>query len=233
MSAEEMFVAEPAGEGALGNRKAVAAIGAVLLLLLFACLLWWILSQRAEVPDVVGMKRDDAKAAIVKAGFAVGDIATQTALPGEAGTIVDQAPDGGRHALKGSEVALVLAEDLVVAGPGGPTYGEGGTPTGEADLFTLPTGTGAEAADVQYHVAPDNRPRVPDVLGMTEAAAKSALAAAGYKVTVKSGPVSTTAPVGRVYFEEPAPDSFEPRGTVVTIWVANSDSPAGYTLPTD
>lgn len=217
-------------------RKVVATIGIILLLLLFACLLWWLLSQRGEVPDVVGMKMDDARAAIAKAGFVLGDITTQTALPGEDGTIIDQSPEGGRHAFKGSDIEIVLAQRLRAGRTGGVETDVGGAPVIESGpaVFTPFVGTGVEAADVPFSApSSDTGPRVPSVLGMTLPAARTALSAAGYRCSVKYGPVSTIAPPGQVYFQDPAPDTVVARGSLVTIWIATAESPTGYTLPTD
>lgn len=215
-------------------RALAGAVGGALLILLFACLLWWLLSQRAEVPDVTGMAEDKARVAIEKAGFEIGEVTTQTALPDEAGLVLDQSPDGGHMALKGSDVALVVAGQFAAGTPGSPGYVDWGAPdTDEAELVLPPAGgDGAQAADVGYYVAPENLgPQVPNVQGMTGSAAKAAIISAGFGCAVKSGASSTGVVAGQVYYQYPAPGEYVPRGAVVTIWVSSGDSPSGYVLP--
>lgn len=212
-------LAEDDDEGS-GNRRLFAVIALVAIIFF---LLWLFLSQTANVPDVVGMQRADAKVAIVDAGFVVGEIEEIDAAGAKAGEVTAQAPAGGARALKGAQIDLTVATGAV--GGGGEGAG-GGTETEEPsgntdfDYGTVPTDT-PDMGDGSSGAAIDYGPQVPSVLGMTEAKAISTLKAAGYHPVIGGrGPSTTTVAAGLVYFQDPAPESFEPAGHTINLWIS-------------
>ena len=61
-----------------------------------------------EVPQVVGMKLEDAKSLLLSVGIQVGNLAYQTAAQQVAGTILQQRPDAGQQVRIGEHVDLQL-----------------------------------------------------------------------------------------------------------------------------
>jgi serine/threonine-protein kinase len=100
----------------------------LVVLLVLGCLLWRFLevgqapdqadidpgaqvSATAVVPDVVGMTREDALAALQAAGFVV-DTQTSYDVVADPGTVASQDPAAGTKATLGSTVLIGVAEDL-------------------------------------------------------------------------------------------------------------------------
>lgn len=205
-------------------RGALAVLLLVLLLIFFA---WWWFSRTARVPDVVGLADEKARAMVVAAGFVVGDVTTVTAGIEKDGTIADQEPSGGVRRLKGSEIDLDLA---AAPGVGGEDYSESEMDFGTNPLDFVYGEQGMEGADYPQSVVSPG-PHVPSVLDQTESQARSTLSAAGYKLgSISYGPSTTGISSGRVFFQDPAPDSYEPKGTVVDVWISNG-TPGGYPYP--
>jgi serine/threonine-protein kinase len=66
-------------------------------------------AEKVTVPDVTGETEDDAKAALTAAGFKVTTSFQATPLPGDNGFVIDQNPNGGTKADKGSTVTITVA----------------------------------------------------------------------------------------------------------------------------
>ncbi|HEX2064073.1 MAG TPA: Stk1 family PASTA domain-containing Ser/Thr kinase [Acidimicrobiales bacterium] len=71
-------------------------------------------AERVEVPDVVGEPVDRAKSRLEAAGFTV-ITSTQPDDDQPAGRVVEQSPDGGQEAAKGSSVRLIVSEGKATA----------------------------------------------------------------------------------------------------------------------
>ncbi len=65
--------------------------------------------ETADVPDVVGKTEAAAKAALIDAGFKVNVVEEETVDPTDDGTVIDQSPNGGATATKGSTVTITIA----------------------------------------------------------------------------------------------------------------------------
>ena len=115
----------------------------------------------AEVPDVVGMDRAAAEAALSAAGFTPAS-ALQYDLTAPAGEVVDQLPAGGEQAPAGSQVGLLVSRGR-----------------------------------------PEVSVSVPDVTGMAEDEATTALADAGLAAVTVDAYVADV-PEGDVAGQEPA-----------------------------
>lgn len=204
-----------------GDRRKRGIIAAILLFLLFLLLFWWVFSRYAVVPDVVGLAEQQAIEMIESAGFVVGEVLERPSVEGRAGEVVGQSPDGGTRALKGSPVDIFVAEredvpdDVDVRRPGIDELGlEWGAPTERPRPIEPPRVT-------------DTRPRVPQALGLTEAEGTRILRNAGYRVTVEYGASTTDVPQGRIFFQDPAPDTVAARGTTVSVWVSTGSPRPG------
>jgi serine/threonine-protein kinase len=111
-----------------------------------------------EVPSVVGLTYEDAKATLEGAGFTVARNDVDSEQP--EGVVVDQAPAPGEQQARGSTVTISVSQ--------GPA--------------AVP---------------------VPDVTDQTEADARDALTAAGFKVTVEEVEVTDATQDGVVIFQDP------------------------------
>lgn len=208
----------------------IALAAAVIALLV----LWWIFTQTTVVPDVVGQPAVSARQSIVAADLAVGDVTEVRTRQHEAGDVADQAPVGGARVLRGSSIDIAIARSYGVDGAEGIGTQEsfGYDPSFDStEAAARDTGGGGG-------IARSGGPWVPNVQAMTESRARSALSAAGYRVAVKYGPVTTGPAKGRVYFQDPEPDAAAARGSLVEIWIStggpgtgNSDYKRPYAQP--
>ena len=82
----------------------------------------------AEVPNVVGMDEDAARAAIEDAGFVV-DVSYDEETPSEPGVVLSQDPEGSEEASRGSTVAIVVSRYEEPEPTPTPTPSETQTPT--------------------------------------------------------------------------------------------------------
>ena len=73
--------------------------------------------EQVEVPDVEGEEEDTARQILVDAGFQV-QVEEVPGPPPEDGTVVDQDPDGGTEADRGSTVTIVVARFVEEEGEG-------------------------------------------------------------------------------------------------------------------
>jgi len=209
------------GDDGSGNRRLLAVIALVALIFI---LLWLFLSQSANVPDVVGMKLADAKIAIVDAGFVVGAIDTIKSGQDRPGDVTAQAPAGGSRRLKGAGIALTVA-----AGSGDADETDSGSSDedlyGDSDGFVSGTPTNSpDTGDGSSGGAIDYGPQVPQVLGLSQSKAISTLRAAGYNPVIAGyGPSTTTVASGLVYYQNPPPEAFEPRGKTINLWISTGN----------
>jgi membrane peptidoglycan carboxypeptidase len=66
---------------------------------------------KVKIPDVIGMSRDDAKAALEAAGFNVEIVEKHVSDPNNVGIVLDQDPSGGTKALQGTTVTITVGSD--------------------------------------------------------------------------------------------------------------------------
>lgn len=218
------------GDGGSGNRRLLAVIALVALIFI---LLWLFLSQSANVPDVVGMTLADAKIVIADAGFVVGEVDTIKAGQDRPGDVTTQAPEGGSRRLKGAQIDLTVAADADDLDNGDDDSDAGEDLSGDAgaDLSATPTDT-PDMGDGSSGAAIDYGPQVPQVLGMSQSKAISTLRAAGYNPVVAGhGPSTTTIAAGLVYYQNPPPGAFEPRGRTIDLWISSGPPSQGFPYP--
>lgn len=218
------------GDDGSGNRRLLAVIALVALIFI---LLWLYLSQSANVPDVVGMKLADAKIAVVDAGFVVGEIDTIKSGQDRPGDVTAQAPAGGSRRLKGAQIDLTVAAGSGDLDEVDRDSDEGDDLSGDtgADLSATPTDT-PDMGDGSSGAAIDYGPQVPQVLGMSQSKAIATLNAAGYHPVVEGyGPSTTTVAAGLVYYQDPPPGAFEPRGKTINLWISTGNLDQGYPYP--
>jgi len=218
------------GDDGSGNRRLLAVIALVALIFI---LLWLFLSQSANVPDVVGMKLADAKIVIADAGFVVGEVDTIKSGQDRPGDVTAQAPAGGSRRLKGAQIDLTVAAGSGDRDDGDSDSGDDASGDTGLDLSATPTDT-PDMGDGSSGGAIDYGPQVPQVLGMSQSKAISTLRAAGYNPVVEGyGPSTTTVAAGLVFYQNPPPGAFEPRGKTINLWIStgNLDHQMPYPEP--
>jgi beta-lactam-binding protein with PASTA domain len=95
----------------------------------------FIASNTVEVPEVIGLPRDQARDQLIKAGF---DVLEESEINSDAdpGVVIDQAPRGGT-AKRGSKVKIIIAQEPEETGEPEPTD----EPTDEPTETASPTPT--------------------------------------------------------------------------------------------
>ena len=186
----------------------VAAIAVIGVIAAFASGIFG--GTQVTVPDVLGKDQETAVQLIKQAGLEVGTVEQSYNDEVDEGKVAEQTPDGNTKKAKGSKVSLVIskgpkpAEKVEVPNLVGLTkdqaeaalasVGLKGNATEEANdadegtVFSQGTETGTEVekgTSISYKVSsgPDTK-SVPDLTGMTESQARSALDSAGFGVDV-------------------------------------------------
>ena len=205
--------------------------------------------EPVDVPDVVGMTEADAQAAIENAGLIVGNVdhAYSDTVPD--GQVSSQDPASDRTALPGTPVKLVVSdgpEPVNVPNVVGMTESEAQT---AIDAVGVTVGTVDYAFSdtvAKDHVISQNPVAdtsvlpgtavalvvskgpdlvtVPDVVGMTESAAQTALTAERLQASV-TRVYSDTVPEGEVISQDPAAGASVAPNTAVTLFVSKGPEP--------
>lgn len=218
------------------GRRRLAAL--LVFLGIAAIVLWLFLSQTSIVPDVVGLAEKDAREALADAGYAIGEVTTSADTRVEPGEVSAQSPASGSRTLKGVQVDLTVREG---GAAGGTTGGEDGTSASEETGYDYSydyTPASVTDKDSSYSDTPiDYGPQVPPVQNLTQAEAIAKLEAAGYGYKIGGyGPSTAGVLSGRVYYQNPAPETYADAGTTVVIWISTggprSNGNNGWPYPT-
>ncbi len=161
-------------------------------------------AEPVAIPPVAGKQLDDARNALLVAGFTIGSSVTQFDADDPAGTVIGTVPRVGSTAAHGSAVSLVLAVSLTVPSVTGMTQdsafetltSQGFVPTLDAPAFdasvpagsvitTVPmAGTRIDPASPRVGVIVSTAVTVPDVSHGNVGDARSTLAALGLGLSV-------------------------------------------------
>ncbi len=207
-----------------------------------------------SVPDVVGMTQTSAQTAITNVGFAVGTITQQASDTVPAGDVISQLPTAGSAATAGTEIDLVVstgAAAIAVPDVVGLTQAAAttaitnagltlGTVTQQASdtvpvgqvISQLPTAGTLVAADSEVNITVSAGPSpvsVPDLIGLTQAAAETAITNLGLAVGTVTEVSNPTVPVGQVFGQSPPSGTLVAEGTEVDLFV--SAGPIPITVP--
>src|SRR5262252_2229930 len=181
------------------------------------------------VPSVVGLTQAAAADAITGAGLVVGTVTTSPSTTVPAGSVVSQNPIAGSQVASGSAVALVVSSgpaQVAVPNVVGLTQAAATTAITNANLVlgtvttqsstTVPSGsvisqnptsgTQVVVGSAVNLVVSSGPPRVavPNVVGLTQAAATTAITNANLIVGTVTTQSSTTVPSGAVISQNPA-----------------------------
>ena len=194
----------------------------------------------ATVPNVVGLAQTAAQTAIAAAGLTVGTGTTANSATVPIGHVISQTPAAGANVLPGNTVTLVISLGTAVPDLVGLTQAAAETAITAAGL-TVGAGTTANSATVpagtvisQTPVAGSNVPpgsavalevslgaKVPNVVGLTQAAAEAAITSSGLTVGTVTTANSTTVPAGTVISQSPAAGTNVAPATAVTLVVSS------------
>jgi serine/threonine-protein kinase len=201
-------------------------------------------SEQIAVPSVTGKTLEEAKKAIVNAGFIVGDTTTKTDSSVEKGDVISQTPSADSKANKGSKIDIVVssgAEQVTVPTITNLTVDEARSKAEAAGLTISqyssdysdtvaagyimsqnPTAGGSvdKGSTISYVLSLGSQQvTVPDVVGYTESGAQSAIANAGLKYAIVEQSSSTVAS-GLVISQSIAGGSNVSADTTVTLYVS-------------
>ena len=149
--------------------------------------------ENTIVPDLKGLAKDDAVAALKDSGLDIGNVKEIDSDQGDVGTVVAQSPVAGTHATKGQKI----------------------------DIDVIKTG--------------GKKLTVPDLTGMTQSGAQSALSALKLKIGKVSETNSGGSP-GAITAQQPAAGTAAASGSAVDITVVSGKSASksgsiSYTVP--
>lgn len=220
------------------------AVGLVLIAL--AVLAYLLFGRQVTVPEVTGITIEQAEQRIEEAGLTVGDITAEETADAEKGTVLDQNPDAGTTARRGSEVDLVVAgevADVQVPDVIGADEDEATATLEEAGfqvaVTNAPSDTVAKGNVISQTpgagqaVPPGTtvgivvssgvqvqNVAVPNVVGLTRQDAEAALEDAGLRFVVAENP-STEVAEGVVMSQLPAAGDSVAQGTTIGIEVSS------------
>ncbi|GJL78480.1 MAG: hypothetical protein NPINA01_14690 [Nitrospinaceae bacterium] len=213
------------------------------------------LGPPVNVPNVVGLAQAAAETAIVNAGLVVGTVTTQGSPTVPAGDVISQNPIGGTSVDPGSVVDLVVSSGptpvnvpnvvgLAQAAAETAIVNAGlvvGTVTQQSSA-TVPAGdvisqnpiggtSVAPGSAVDLVVSTGPVPvNVPDVVGLAQAAAESAIVNAGLVVGTVTQQSSDTVPAGDVISQNPIGGTSVPSGSAVDLVVSSGPPGSGLTI---
>ena len=210
----------------------------------------------AAVPDVAGLSRTEAEAALADAGLLVGIVTEEYSSTVPAGEVIRQAPLPGAEVLQGSSVDLhvslgpkpVAVPDVVGSSKGAAlaaikaaglsvgmvTWQYSDTvPSGHVSSQAPAAGTIVlSGATVDLVMSLGREPvRVPKVVGLSQAEAESAIAAAGLAVGTVTEAYSDTVPAGAVISQFPGADTHAAPGSAVALVVSRGRDPEPGATP--
>lgn len=207
---------DDAGKRDRARGLGIALVAAVIALLL----LWWIYLQTTVVPDTVGLSQVEAEQLLGSADLELGDVLETRSRQQPAGHVAEQSLAKGARVMRGSTIDLVLSTGSRAADGGDGSTGEGEDLLGFEYSPTEVAEADGGRRDGGGGIASTGGPWVPNVQALTERQARSRLAAAGYRVQVKFGPVTSGPDKGLVFYQDPEPDASAARGTIVEIWIS-------------
>lgn len=204
------------------------------------------LAGRTSIPNVVGREQDQARDALVAAGFAVGTVERITHPSVPAGAVVWQDPPADVVAPEATEVSLLISSGpqrvpvpdvagydaaharVLLEGAGlriGSTESiQAPTPRDVAVNTRPPAGTPLNpGSDVVLVVSVGAATiRVPALTGLTVEEARLALETAGLALGTAFAQTSLTVAPGEIFYQDPAAGTLSAPGTVVNVRYARS-----------
>jgi len=192
--------------------------------------------RAVEVAELIGLTRDEAEETVEQAGLTLGKVTTRPDVS-EAGTVIEQDPRPGAIVHKGSALAVVLADPILVEVPKvtdhhlkyarevilsrGLTLADPPAPVDDEEHVWVTDQTPAAGAEVplRSQVVLQLACDVPLVLGKSVSDAQTILVRAGLTLGARDERVSDKT-AGTVLEQDPMPPAKAPLGSAVDIVVA-------------
>ena len=212
--------------------------------------LTWVVQGKPLVPNVVGLTQAAATTAITGAGLVLGNVTTQNSGSVPAGSVISQNPLGGASVAPGSAVDLVVssgpapvsvpnvvgltqaAATTAITGAGlvlgnVTTQNSGSVPAGSViSQSPLAGASVAPGSAVDLVVSSGPAPvSVPNVVGLTQAAATTAITGAGLVLGNVTTQYSATVPAGSVISQNPLGGTSVAPGSAVDLVVSSGPAP--------
>ena len=210
----------------------------VLASLLFLSCVLPATARAIEVPNVVGSPQAKAEADIIKANLRVGNVASAKSVTVLPGTIISQDPAAGINVVPRSRVDLVVSgvaipdvvgrkqadaqKDLTKAGltVGRVTTANSATVAAGRIISQNPTAGTSVAFGSPVDLVVSLGTTVPNVVGLTQAAAQSAITTAGLTVGAVTTAINSTVAAGKVISQNPGAGTKVVAGSAVALVVS-------------
>ena len=206
---------------------------------------------QVEVPDLLGMTEEEAKAALEEAGLGYKNIGTASSDTYEEGTVMDQSVNAGKEVDENTTIKVTFS-----SGPGDTDIPDVTGMTESAAISALkaagfkystdyeysdtvesgkvisysPTGEGQEGDTITIVVSQGQETvQVPDVAGQSQSAAESALSNVGLSASVTTA-YSDTVSEGTVISQGTSAGSYVTKGSTVSIVVSLGKEASTYRL---
>jgi beta-lactam-binding protein with PASTA domain len=203
-------------------------------------------APQVATPNVAGLTQAAATTAITNAGLTVGAVTTASSRTVASGSVISQDPSGGTQVDTGSAVSLVVSSGVVagmvpdVAGftqaaattaitnagltVGAVTTASSTTVASGSVISQDPSGgTQLDTGSAVSLVVSSGVPKIatPNVAGLTQAAATTAITNAGLAVGAVTTVSSTTVASGSVISQDPSADAQVNTGSAVALVVSS------------
>ena len=211
--------------------------------------------DRVQVPDLIGLTENQARAEIGRAGLAVGEVTYRTDPDGRKDQVLEQDPNRDQFVDPDSEIDLVVSSGKpLVEVPfvlGQPREQARATLSGEPGKFEVrmeerdsdePAGQVLETDPAPGTEVPvgstvtvfysDGPEEVPDVVGLQREEAEARIREAGFEPDVVES-TATTEPKGTVIRQSPQGGQEADEGSTVTIVVSAFEEPTEEPSPTE
>ena len=207
---------------------------------------------KVKVPDIVGMTEDDAKAALKKKGLGMKVVARKESKKYEKGTVSEQKTEAGKKVKKNSTVEVVVSSDLVgdeitVPDVSGMSEADAqraledeGLKVGSSEFVyddnvaegdvigTTPSAYAKVTKDTEIIMKVSKgaeKKTVPDIRGMSESAARDALANAGLSAGTVTYDYNDSVEKGNVVSQSLNGGKKVSKGTTVDFAVSSGKKP--------
>ena len=200
-------------------------------------------TTQVQVPDVVGEDFETAERALTNDGFTVAEPVEKTDPDVPEGDVISQDPEAGSDAEKGSEITLTVSsgpDQVTIPQLTGFSYQEAkqllesdkyglevkknaqesSAPENEVINSNPPGGSKVDKGSTVTLLVSQGQATVPNVVGLSEDEAESALEDAGLKSSSSDEP-SETVPEGEVIAQSVPQGQQRPRGTTIEITVSS------------
>jgi beta-lactam-binding protein with PASTA domain len=151
--------------------------------------------QKVSIPDVVGQTEREASVTIRRLALNLGTIA-YIPSPGPPGIVISQSPTPDAAGVDGPRISLLVSESIAIPKPRVATFDDAPDANTRSDTEAIDPSASASSAVSELN---SDAYVMPDLVGLTLAAASSRVSAMGLKIAsmeVVPGRVKAVAPIG-------------------------------------